>query len=130
MLVAFWCLVLIIACLFYHLQAGALLALIPLGLAAALFCTLTIQITRESLKWSFGPGLISRQVALKEIAAAEPVENSWLARWVTHYTRREWVYNVAGADAVRVTLKNGKSFRLGTDEPEALTAEIRSKITQ
>jgi len=122
-------LITLVAYLFPPHPTGALLVLIPLAIATALFCSLTIQINGESLKWSFGPGVISKQVALKEIAEAEPIQNSWMNGWGIHYTRGGWLYNVSGMDAVQITLKSGKRFRLGTDEPEALTAAIREHIS-
>jgi len=41
-----------------------------------------------------------------------------------HRTRRGWLYNVAGFDAVLVRLKDGKSFLVGTDEPRRLKAAL------
>lgn len=106
-----------------------LAVLIPLIICAVLFCSLTIQIHGHSLEWSFGPGLISKKVALRRIASAEPVQSSWINGWGIHYTRGGgWLYNVSGFDAVQITMKDGKRFRLGTDEPEALTAAIRSQL--
>ncbi len=31
-----------------------------------------------------------------------------------------WIYNVSGFDAVEIKLKNGKMYRIGTDEPKKL----------
>jgi len=121
-------LIVIVAYLFNRNHPVTLLAVIPFVVGAVIFCRQTIQINGSSLSWNFGPSLLMKQVALKEIAAAEPVENKWYSGWGIHFAGGEWVYNVAGFDAVRVTLKNGQRFRLGTDEPEALTAAIRSEI--
>jgi len=38
---------------------------------------------------------------------------------------RYWVYNVSGLEAVEVTLRSGKRFRIGTDEPEALLTALQ-----
>ena len=122
----------LISCVTYLMNTGRMISLavfVIMVVCAALFCCLTIQIDQDSLRWSFGPGVISKQVDLKEIASAEPVRNSWISGWGIHYTSGGWLYNVSGMDGVQITLKSGKQFRLGTDEPEALTAAIRCRIT-
>jgi len=128
MAMAICSLIVIVAYLFNRSQPIMLVAVIPFAGCAALFSLLTIQINGDCLKWSFGPGLLLKSIPLKEVVSAEPVENRWYHGWGIHYAGGEWFYNVAGFDAVRVTLKNGMSFRLGTDEPEALTAAIRDQI--
>jgi hypothetical protein len=35
-----------------------------------------------------------------------------------------WIYNVSGFDAVEIKLKNGKVYRIGTDEPKKLEQTI------
>ena len=82
-----------------------------------LFYSLTVEIADGKLAWSFGPGLIRKQVPLAEIAAATPVKSG--LSWGIHWSPRlGWLYNVSGWEAVQVTLHNGKKFALGTDEPD------------
>ena len=64
-------------------------------------------------------------LAAWEIVSAEPVATTWLDGWGIHLTARGWLYNVRGRDAVLVTLRGGKSFLLGTDEPALLAAALR-----
>ena len=49
----------------------------------------------------------------------------WWWGWGVRYYGQGWLYNVSGLDAVEIRLKSGKHIRIGTDEPEALVAEIR-----
>lgn len=105
-----------------------LLALLPLLIGAILFCSLSIEVNEKQLKWSFGPGFIHRESAISEIASAEPVRNAWYHGWGIHKGAGGWIYNVSGFDAVEIIFKDGQRIRLGTDEPEALTASIRSQI--
>ena len=100
-----------------------LVAAILAGCAVG-FSSLTIQVTDRSLVWCFGPGLFRKAVPLAEISAAEVTRTRWLDGWGIHLTRRGWLYNVWGFDAVLVTRANGKSFLLGTDEPERLRLAI------
>ena len=89
-----------------------------LAICGFLFSSLTIQITDRVLRWQFGPGLIRKEVPLREIERVEVMETTFLQGWGIHYTSRGWLYNVSGFQAVAVKLKNGKQFLLGTDEPE------------
>ncbi len=98
--------------------------IVVLALAVWLFGSLTIEISAGVLKWRLGPGLIRRSLSVNLIAEARTVRTRWFDGWGIHYTRLGWLYNVAGFDAVAITLKNGKQFALGTDEPERLLAAL------
>ena len=103
---------------------------VPVLLAAAwLFSSLTVEITDRELRWKFGPGLIRKSVPLAEIVSAAPVRTG--PSWGIHWSPRlGWLYNVSGFDAVAVTLRSGKKFALGTDEPQALAARLVEVIQQ
>jgi hypothetical protein len=89
------------------------------------FYKLTIMIDTEVLRWSFGIGVISKKVPIAEIAACEPIRIRWWYGWGIHLTPYGWLYNVAGWNAVAITLRNGRKFALGTDDPQGLTEAIR-----
>lgn len=95
-----------------------------LALVAALFSSLEIEITDTELRWSFGPGLIQKRVALDEIADVQVTRTRWWEGWGIHFTSRGWLYNVAGFSAVAIRLRSGKRFVLGTDEPETLARHL------
>jgi len=97
-------------------------------LSAWLFNSLTVEIDGDKLRWRFGPGLIAKHVSLFEIASVKPVRTNFLQGWGIHWTRFGWLYNVSGREAVLITLRNGKTFALGTDEPEALSAIIQQNL--
>src|SRR6185295_17413213 len=94
--------------------------MIVVGLSAWIFRSLTIEISEAELTWYFGPGWPRKQVLLSEVASVEVVRTSFLNGWGIHYTPRGWLYNVSGYGAVAITLRNGKRFCLGSDEPEKL----------
>jgi hypothetical protein len=102
-------------------------AAVAMALSGMVFTTLTIRVDGERLSWQFGGGLVRKSVALAEIASAEPTRTSWVEGWGIHLTTRGWLYNVSGRDAVLVTLRDGKRFLLGTDEPAVLAAALRHK---
>ena len=47
-----------------------------------------------------------------------------LIGWGLRRTRRGWLYNVSGFDAVLLRLTNGRSVMVGTDEPRRLKTAI------
>ncbi len=100
-----------------------------LAICGFLFSSLTIQVTDRALRWQFGPGLIRKEVPLREIERAEVTETTLLQGWGIHYTSRGWLYNVSGFQAVGVRLKSGKQFLLGTDEPKRLCAAISLSLS-
>lgn len=99
-----------------------------LALCAWLFHSLTIEIAEGELRWLFGPGWIHKQVSLAEIASARIVRTNVLEGWGIHLSRFGWLYNVSGFDAVAFTMKNGKRFCLGTDEPAVLMAKLNESL--
>ena len=100
-------------------------AAVAMVVSGLVFTTLTISVDAEWLSWHFGAGLMRKSVSLAEIVSAEPVTTTWLDGWGIHLTSRGWLYNVRGRDAVLVTLRGGKRFLLGTDEPAVLAAALR-----
>ena len=72
----------------------------------------------------FGPGWPRKTVRLADIAAAEVTRTTFLEGWGVHRTRRGWLYNVSGFDAVLLRLANGRTLMVGTDEPRRLKAAI------
>ena len=93
------------------------------------FYKLTITIDVESLSASLGIGLVRKKVELAEITACEAIRIRWSYGWGIHLTPYGWLYNVAGWDAVAITLRNGRKFALGTDDPNGLVAAIRDAIS-
>jgi hypothetical protein len=105
------------------------IALLVLLTIAWLFRSLTVEITDRELRWRFGLGLICKSVPINEIISAKPARTG--LSWGIHWSPRTgWLYNVSGFDAVAVTLRNGKHFTLGTDEPQVLAARLAEVIQQ
>jgi hypothetical protein len=101
------------------------IACVVLLISGAFFSTLTITIEDGILRASFGPGLIRKRVKLADVASVRPVPVRWWYGWGIHLTPRGWLYNVSGWKAVEITLRNGRRFCLGTDEPENLQKAIQ-----
>lgn len=106
-----------------------LMVVVLAPLAALCFSTLTIRVTDRALEWAFGC-FVRRSVPVAEVLGAEATRTRWYEGLGIHWTRRGWLYNVAGCDAVLVRLKSGRQVLLGTDEPEALAAAIRGMLSR
>jgi hypothetical protein len=94
-------------------------------ICAIMFCKLTIKIDDEALQACFGIGLICKKVPLTEIVGCDPIRIRWWYGWGIHLTPYGWLYNVSGLDAVAITLRNGRRFALGTNDPDGLVTAIR-----
>ena len=103
----------------------ALILSIVLLVVGLLFWSLTIKVDNDSLRISFGPGLVRKNVPLGDIASCEPIRIRWWYGWGIHLTPYGWLYNVSGWDAVAITLRDGRRFSVGADQPSELTDAIR-----
>lgn len=111
-----------------NLLVTSVMALIVLILAS--FSTLTVTIDEKYLKIKFGYGILGifkKNFLLSEIASATPVKNYWYTGWGIRFSfwPKMWIFNVSGFDAVELTMKNGKIYRIGTDAPKELEAAIK-----
>ncbi len=109
---------------FHPIQVSVVAVLV---IALGLFYSLTVEIKEGTLECNFGPGLISRKILLSDIIEARAVRNHWLLGWgIRWYPGKYWLWNVSGLQAVELLFKNGKRFRIGTDEPESLVQAIQN----
>ncbi|MBU2575321.1 MAG: hypothetical protein KKH28_14730 [Elusimicrobia bacterium] len=93
------------------------------------FKDLTVEVDEVSVRFRFGVGWFKKAFRFQDVESARAVRNSWLCGWGIHYIGKGWLYNVSGLDAVELKLKNGKTARIGTDEPHLLETEIRRRLT-
>lgn len=107
------------------ITAILLLVLAVMFLSAFLFRSLTVRVTPEEVTVWFGSGLIRRRIPSAAIAGVRTVRNPWWYGWGVKITPQGWMFNIAGLDAVEVDLKDGKRFRIGTDEPEQLLSALQ-----
>lgn len=103
----------------------ALAVLVILAACLGLFATLIVEIDGEALTLRFGPGLIHKQFRLADITTCRVVKNPWYYGWGIHLTPAGWLYNVSGFWAVELQLRNGRTYRIGTDDPEGLAEAIQ-----
>ena len=85
---------------YQHRQPAMFATRLLLGIPMALFLILTVSLL------STGGGMITAIGPLKIDGA--------------------WVYGVSGLDAVELQMKEGRRFRIGTDEPDRLLGAIET----
>lgn len=105
---------------------GATMAI--LGLCLILFPSLTIVGDSSGIEARFGPGLIRKRFRWDDVRSVKVTRNSWLMGWGIRWFGSGWMFNVSGFDAVELGLRNGKAFRLGTDDPIRLRGFIEERI--
>jgi hypothetical protein len=104
----------------------ALATLVLILVCALLFYSLTVEVSGESVRISFGPGLVHETFPLAMIRECRIVKNPWYYGWGIRWTPKGWLFNVAGFHAVEIRMADGKKYRIGTDEPKELLAAIES----
>lgn len=98
-------------------------------LVVLLFFRLCVEIRHGELRVRFGLGLIHRTFPVSQLVAAQPVRNKWYYGWGIRWTPHGWLFNVYGLDAVQIELRSGKQYRIGTNEPERLSAALQRTMT-
>jgi hypothetical protein len=92
---------------------------------AWLFSSLTVIVDDNEVRWYFGPGAWTYQMALSDITAARVVRNSWGNGFGIRMGPGFRLYNVSGLDAVELQLKSGEVRRIGTDDASGLAAALK-----
>ena len=102
----------------------ALASLIIVLIALGIFTRLTVTVDDQIIKVQFGLRVIRKAFRLNEIEAYRVVKNPWYYGWGIRFTPRGWLFNVSGFSAIELQMKNGKTYRIGTDDPDNLAAAL------
>ena len=96
----------------------------------ASFVSLQVTIDEKYLRIKFGYGIYQKKFLLNDVMSAKIVKNNWYYGWGIRvwFWPKMCIYNVSGFDAVEIKLKNGKIYRIGTDEPKKLEQTILHSI--
>ncbi len=95
-----------------------------------LFASLSVIVNDKSIEIRFGVGLIKKKFNFEEIELCKVVRNRWWYGWGIRKISKGWLFNVSGLDAVELTMRNGKAYRIGTDEPQKLDKFIQGKLNE
>jgi len=102
--------------------------LIMIAIVLLLFSSLTVILSEDVLYIKLGPGLVHRRFNLKNIELIRVVKNPWYYGWGVHTTPHGLLYNVSGFSAVEIKLKNGNTYRIGTDAPQELYEALQRAL--
>ena len=110
----------------FNITAIVLLAFMLLCLI--LFATLTVQVDVQEINIQFGIGVIRKRFALKDVQTYRAVKNPWYYGWGIHLIPGGWLYNVSGWESIELQMKDGRKYRIGTDDTRGLIDAIRAYI--
>jgi hypothetical protein len=103
---------------------------IILAIVLPLFHSLTVRISHNEITLAFGTGLIRKRFINHDVQSATIVRNRWYYGWGIRKIRGGWLFNVSGFDAVEIQLRNGRTYRIGTDRPKDLLTAIQTAINE
>ncbi|MES2038933.1 MAG: hypothetical protein V4495_13955 [Pseudomonadota bacterium] len=90
---------------------------------------LTIRLDASHLTWRFGwLGWPVWKVALTDIQFAERTSTAFLEGLGIKKTAQGMLYNATGKLAIRLVLRNGKTLRLGTQDPQRLLSYLTPRL--
>lgn len=119
--------------LWFSALAGSLqwdlLAFLALGALVVGFTQMRTVVTTTQLRVSIVP-FPRKTIALADVETCEPETyrpllhyGGWGWKWSPS---RGWAYTMRGNRGVRIRLRNGKTFLIGSQRPDELAAAIRS----
>jgi hypothetical protein len=111
-----------------NFNPGALLLFVFMVLCLVIFATLTVEVDDQAITLRFGMGLIRKSFLLQDVQEYRAVKNPWYYAWGIHAIPGGWIFNVSGTEAVELQMKNGKTYRIGTDDAPGLANAIKALI--
>lgn len=110
------------------LPAAGLLCAVLL-LALLLLGRLVTEVRSDRLVWHFGWLAWPRwQLRFEEIERVELTRNRALEGLGIRITASGWLYNAHGLSALRLTLRNGRQLRLGTQQSQRLLQALEPRL--
>ncbi|GEM_PF-5846508 len=108
----------------------SLAVIIIIGILLVFTSTLTVTIFPDILEVRFGPALLRFKFKLSDIVSCQRVKNKWSYGFGMRNTPHGQLYAASGLEAVEITLKDGKKYRIGTDAPWDLSKAIERAISK
>ena len=92
----------------------------------ATFSRLTVEVDDQAIDLRFGMGVIRKRFLLKDVKAHRAVKNPWYYSWGIHVIPNGLIFNVSGSEAVELQMKNGRKYRIGTDDAKGLVDALKT----
>lgn len=97
-------------------------------LVATQMWRMTVTVRDQKVILVSGTGHLKKTIDLKDVAAAEPVRNRWWYGWGLRWYPGGWLISISGLDAVEFRFREGRSLRVGTDDPWCLADAIQAEL--
>lgn len=104
------------------------IVLLALIVALVLFYKLNVVVDRGVIVVSFGQGMISKNIRVRDISSCRVVKVPWYFGFGIRFTPSGWLYNFSGSNAVEITNKSGKKFLIGSNEADVLCEAIQDEM--
>lgn len=90
------------------------------------FSTLNVLVNEEHLQIKFSYGIFKKSFLLNNIVSIKIVRNHWYYGWWIRvwFNPYMWIYNIYWLDAIELIMKNGRIYRIGTDDVANLKKAI------
>lgn len=111
-----------------NFNPGTVLLLAFMILCLGTFATLTVEVDDQAINLRFGIGLLRKRFLLENIEAWRAVKNPLYYAWGIHAIPGGWVFNVSGLQAVELQMRNGRKYRIGTDDAHSLLNAIETNL--
>ena len=92
------------------------------------FATLTVEVDDRAVNLRFGIGLIRKRFLLEDVESYRAVKNPLYYAWGIHVIPNGWIFNVSGTQAVELQMKNGRKYRIGTDDVHGLANAVEAYV--
>jgi len=96
----------------------------------ASFTSLKVTLNQQYLKIKFGYGLYQKKIVVREIKFVQIVKNHWYYGWGIRYWLwpKMTIFNISGFEAVEIKMRDGRIYRIGTDQPQKLAYAIKMQL--
>lgn len=95
---------------------------------ALFFSALTVEVTKDDLRWHFALPLWNWQIARADIENVQTVRNAVSNGFGIRMGAHSRLYNISGLNAVEIELKTCdiRTIRIGTDDAPGLVTALKS----
>jgi hypothetical protein len=94
-----------------------------------LFYGMKTEVTENSIRISYGIGLIRKTIKLTNVKSVSVVSNPWYYGWGIRLIPNGWLYNINGSAGVELAFKDrSRIIRIGSGNASALNKAISGRI--
>lgn len=94
-----------------------------------LFYGMNTTVDDQSIRISYGIGLITKKINLVDLNAVSVVSNPWYYGWGIRFIPNGMLYNISGSAGIELTFKQrSKIIRIGSANAESLARAVSAFI--